>query len=231
MTWNIGPTYDLFTVASHEIGHALGLGHSSSGSNAIMYPTYAGRKIGLAADDIAGIRSIYSAGAPRSPDVYNSTNSSFATAANLNSQIDPTLLTGLVPDLDIAAAGQSEFFTVTAPVGTTGTMTVAAQSQGLSQLAPKTDGLRRRPGDASGLRQWLWPVRHNAHSDAFPSSLRASSYYVKVQGADTTSFDTGNYALGLSFGNLAPPTEASPVIAFANGTVAQLGGRVAEPSC
>ena len=73
MTWNIGQTFDLFTVASHEIGHALGLGHSSSGSNAIMYPTYVGKKIGLAADDIAGIRSIYSAGAPRSPDVYNFT--------------------------------------------------------------------------------------------------------------------------------------------------------------
>ena len=38
-----------------------GLGHTSTGGNAIMYPTYIGRKIGLAADDIAGIRSIYSA--------------------------------------------------------------------------------------------------------------------------------------------------------------------------
>ena len=70
MTYNIGSTYDLFTVAAHEFGHALGLGESSTSQLNIEYPTYTGQKTALAADDIAGIQSIYSAGLPRTPDVY-----------------------------------------------------------------------------------------------------------------------------------------------------------------
>ena len=81
--FNIGSTYDLFTVAMHEFGHALGLNESSV-SSAVEYPTYTGQKTGLASDDIAGIRSIYSANGPRTPDAYNtngSSNGTLSTAA------------------------------------------------------------------------------------------------------------------------------------------------------
>ncbi|MSV28050.1 MAG: matrixin family metalloprotease [Bryobacterales bacterium] len=55
--WNIGSSVDLFSVALHETGHALGLGHSDL-PGAVMYPYYK-QVAGLAADDIAGIRSLY----------------------------------------------------------------------------------------------------------------------------------------------------------------------------
>lgn len=51
---------DLETVAVHEIGHLLGLGHSSV-EDAIMYPTITSRtrKVELANDDIEGIQWLY----------------------------------------------------------------------------------------------------------------------------------------------------------------------------
>ncbi len=55
--WHSGANIDIFTVALHEAGHALGLGHADK-PGAIMYPYYRlGAQIG--ADDIEGIRELY----------------------------------------------------------------------------------------------------------------------------------------------------------------------------
>ncbi|MFB3825822.1 MAG: matrixin family metalloprotease [Bryobacteraceae bacterium] len=55
--WHAGAAVDLFTVALHEAGHALGLGHSDR-PGAVMYPYYR-QAAALGADDIAGIRELY----------------------------------------------------------------------------------------------------------------------------------------------------------------------------
>lgn len=60
---------DLLTVAAHEIGHNLGLDHSSD-PNALMYPSYAGPRRFLGQDDVAGVQSLYGLAAqpPESPE-------------------------------------------------------------------------------------------------------------------------------------------------------------------
>ncbi|HSQ75428.1 MAG TPA: chitobiase/beta-hexosaminidase C-terminal domain-containing protein, partial [Bacteroidota bacterium] len=57
-TWRVGSDIDLFTIALHEIGHGLGLGHSDVDSM-VMSPSYFGPLSDLREDDIQGIRSIY----------------------------------------------------------------------------------------------------------------------------------------------------------------------------
>ncbi|MGP0064101.1 MAG: Ig-like domain-containing protein [Isosphaeraceae bacterium] len=224
MPFNIGSTYDLFTVAAHEVGHALGLGESTV--NSVMYPVYEGVRSGLASDDIAGIRSIYSAGLPRTTDAYLGLNLTELTAANLDSSINLSSLTALAYNLDIATAGQSEFFSVDVPSGTSGTFSVSAQSLGLSLLTPEITVYNSN----LLLPTVLGSATGTGYSGSDPTVnltgvTAGERLYIKVQGASTTAMGTGDYALGMSFNSAAVvPTEASPIIAYPNGSILQGGG-------
>ncbi len=71
-TWNIGAapnTFDIETVALHEIGHLLGLAHSNV-AGSVMFPTVSSNftKRALTQDDIDGVRSLYpGCGTPITP--------------------------------------------------------------------------------------------------------------------------------------------------------------------
>lgn len=57
-SWNIGSRFDLETVALHEIGHLLGIEHSSD-PNSVMTPNYAGLRTTLTDGDIDAVRQLY----------------------------------------------------------------------------------------------------------------------------------------------------------------------------
>ncbi len=226
-TFNInGQDYDLMAVAMHEFGHAFGMLGSSTIS-AAMYETYSGAKSGLNADDVNGIRSIYSNGTARAPDAFGSVNNSFANAANVNYAVSAGSLTALVPNLDITTAGEKDYYTLTAPAGTGGTVTVSVQSQGLSLLAPKVSVYSAGQallGTASGSGKYGTTLTLNLANKI----SAGQQFYVQVTGADTTALGTGAYALSLSFAGNPLPTQSSRAVPVSNGSPLSGGGGLAQ---
>jgi hypothetical protein len=94
---------DLLTVAAHEIGHTLGLAHSSD-PNSLMYPSYDGPRRFLGQDDIAGIQDLYGVGSNPQPAPSVPGNEAPPTASGTDtdqdgiSDQDESLATGTDPN-------------------------------------------------------------------------------------------------------------------------------------
>ena len=97
---------DLLTVAAHEIGHTLGLGHSND-PDALMFPSYRGPHRFLDADDIDGVQSLYGvasapAPGPTVPDPAGESPPSASEDSDRDgiSDRDEVLITGTDPNRD-----------------------------------------------------------------------------------------------------------------------------------
>jgi len=71
-----GQPIDLVTVAAHELGHAIGLGHSEDPA-ALMYPYYTTSHRYLGSDDVNGVASLY-------PDQWRLRNANSAGNADVS---------------------------------------------------------------------------------------------------------------------------------------------------
>jgi hypothetical protein len=68
--WHAGSDLDIYSVALHEAGHALGLGHSDKPGD-VMYPYYRSHMV-LSTNDIGALQALYgnAAGAPPAPITF-----------------------------------------------------------------------------------------------------------------------------------------------------------------
>jgi hypothetical protein len=208
-SWQINTDYDLETVAIHEFGHALGLGQSAINS-ACMYAFYNGMKQSLTSDDIAGIQSIW--GAPR-PDQFNSNglnNTNFTTPANITPYIDGNGQIA-IPNLRLTSGSMPEWFTVTVPSNTTGTMVVTEQSTNLSMLSPNlyiyTSGLKYVGSQIT--------TAYGATVSVSIPGVQAGQTYLIRAGGYAGGDPTGTFGLELNFGSLpqapiCPPNTVVP---------------------
>jgi hypothetical protein len=225
-TFNInGSDYDLFTVALHEFGHSLGLGHSTL-TSAVMYPTYNGKHTSLSTDDINGIRSIY--GGPRVSDSYDATapNNSFSSASVITSTISTTTMNALIANQDITTTSDVDYYKFTVPAGMTGTLTAAVQSSGLSFLTPV---LKIYKSNQSQLGPTVSGSGYSGSTIQGTASVTAgSAYYVVVSGKDTTANGTGRYTLSLTFSGGTPPPVGLPNMQTPNGSPISGSGGIAD---
>ena len=90
--WRSGANVDLYSVALHEAGHALGLGHSDR-PGAVMYPYYK-LSTGLTDDDIAGIRALYGSNVRADSGCASNTNADPGAAACPDSNSDTCAVPG-----------------------------------------------------------------------------------------------------------------------------------------
>jgi hypothetical protein len=201
--WGINNgNYDIETVALHEIGHALGLAHSTS-TTAVMYGRYQGVNESLSLDDQQGIASIY--GGATTTNQAN--NKLYSGATNITPQIVNNQIA--IAGLNIAGPSDSNWFKVTVPSTTNGTMTVSMQSTNLSSLSPRLLVYNNNPSPAL-LGQSAMTGQWGATATVTLTGVTpGTTYYLKTAAA-TSPGAYGAYGLLVNFGSgsqspIAPP--------------------------
>jgi hypothetical protein len=188
-------TADLFPVLLHEVGHVLGLDHSSDPSS-VMFETLNNQRTQLAPSDIAAVQSIYGA---RGQDPYEGAggNETLATATVMPTPAGFDGTTPLLLYADISTASDFDVYSLTPPDGYQGPMTIRVQTAGVSLLAPRLTvydaagsvvGTLAGTGDSGDTLQLV-----------LPQVDPGATYYVKIQGATAGLFGVGEYALAVNF--------------------------------
>ena len=205
MNFNIGSTYDLYSVVLHETGHSLGLNEAPNPAE-VMATDYGGLRTGLEPGDIAGIQAIYGA---RTLDSYQSQG----IGVGLGDPIDlsknlAASNQAVISGVSLSSIGSTEYYSFVAPSYASGALQVTAAASNISMLSPQVSIY-----NASGtlLAQASNPSAWSDNVTAsVPAVVPGQRYYMAVTGDTQTYFDVGAYQLVVSLPQSSPPTSPAP---------------------
>lgn len=191
---------DVFTVAAHEAGHALGLDHSAE-AGSVRNETYTFRT-GLSAGDVAAVKGLYGA---RSPDAYDAKASNGTAAAASPVPVVPnTDNRQLMAVGDVTAAGDVDYYKVKVPSGTTslvGRLKVTGESLLLARYT-----ITNVYGQVIGSGAATDPTSNDL-TFQFDSPV-PGDYFVRVEGASKDVFGVGGYRLVVDLTTAQAPKPA-----------------------
>jgi hypothetical protein len=185
--------YDLFTVATHEAGHALGIPDNTTDRDSIMYANYTGPRSGLDGLDISNVQTLYGA---RTPDA--STNDTLATATPLGNS--PAEL-GFRADL--ATTTDVDYYKIVTPLLSLlgpANVTIQIDTAGLSGLVP-TLSIYNAAGQLVASRSGSSPLDGDV-GITLSNVAPLTTYYFAVSQAQTGVFGIGAYTGQITYNYL-----------------------------
>lgn len=204
--WNLNSDYDLETVLIHEIGHALGLGHSAD-AGAAMYSYYQGVRQSVDQDDVNGIQAVWG---PRAEDSIALATANFtsARAADITKYTNYSNNWLILPNMDVASSSESYWFKFTTPGNASTNLTARIQSSGLSELSPK---IQLYNASLQGIAQNAAAAGGNGSvvGVSIANATPNTTYYLHVSGSNVGVTGTGAYALQINMGS-SPLTLSAP---------------------
>lgn len=188
-TWKAGTGLnDVYSIASHELGHSLGLGHSTSGTimESIIYSVYPG----LTQDDIDGIQARYGA---RTPDSYDTLSNNDTVASASSVQVSATTATLIAGDL--TGFADVDHYEMNIPAGADSVLSITALG-GESFLQPT---LRLYNGNGD-LLQEVSAGSYGAGALLQHAGVSAGGVFIiAVDSNNTDEFGVGLYRLAVEF--------------------------------
>lgn len=197
----------LYAVALHEVGHALGLPHSTD-PRSVMFSHLNANTV-LTAGDVTALRELYG---PRLADANEGDkgNGTIKTATRLKYSAVSAGFDGSTPVVgygDLTTRTDADVFEWRQFPGYTGPVTFRIQSAGISLLAPSvtvTDRNGRVLATATSAS-----TTGDTLTITLPQTVLDERYYIRVTAAPGTTRPIGRFAVAGTFDALQKPTAIS----------------------
>jgi hypothetical protein len=197
----------LYAVALHEIGHALGLPHSTD-PKSVMF-SHLNTATALAAGDVTAVRSLYG---PRAADPNEGAkgNDTVKNATRLKYSVTSSGFDGATPVVgygDLTTRTYADVLYLRQFPGYTGPISFRVQTAGISLLSPTvtvTDSAGRVLATKTATG-----TRGDTLTLTLPTTRAGETYYMRVAAAAGAASGVGRFAVAGTFDALLRPTALS----------------------